>query len=164
MITWLTGSDLRARRIYLDAAHPKDLKPTYMGHSIGHWDGNTLVVDTVGLQGTFGYASESHHQPGKDIYDQVTRAGEKVPPPSQYFNNDVVMVTPTLHVTERITKINGNTQLQQDLSFDDPATGMKPYTMQAVYRAARAGSYLESFCEDGNDMFGPQYADDASKR
>ena len=29
--------------------HPKDLKPSYNGHSIGHWDGDTLVVDTVGI-------------------------------------------------------------------------------------------------------------------
>ena len=26
-----------------------DLTPTYMGHSIGHWDGDTFVIDTVGF-------------------------------------------------------------------------------------------------------------------
>jgi hypothetical protein len=29
--------------------HPKDLKPSYNGHSIGHWHGDTLFVDTVGI-------------------------------------------------------------------------------------------------------------------
>ena len=29
--------------------HPSDLKPSYNGHSIGYWVGNTLFVDTVGL-------------------------------------------------------------------------------------------------------------------
>lgn len=38
------------RQIFLDGrAHPADLDATWMGHSIGSWDGDTLVVDTVGL-------------------------------------------------------------------------------------------------------------------
>ena len=38
------------RQIYLDGrGHPKDLGPTWNGHSIGHWEGDTLVVDTVGF-------------------------------------------------------------------------------------------------------------------
>jgi hypothetical protein len=31
------------------AKHPNRLTPSYAGHSIGHWEGNTLVVDTVGF-------------------------------------------------------------------------------------------------------------------
>jgi hypothetical protein len=31
------------------AKHPERLKPSYAGHSIAHWEGNTLVVDTVGF-------------------------------------------------------------------------------------------------------------------
>jgi hypothetical protein len=38
------------RQIYTDGRqHPKDLAPTWMGDSIGKWDGDTLVVDTVGF-------------------------------------------------------------------------------------------------------------------
>jgi hypothetical protein len=38
------------RRIHLDLdAHPSDLAPSPFGHSLGHWDGDTLVVDTVGF-------------------------------------------------------------------------------------------------------------------
>ncbi len=38
------------RIIYLDGRqHPKNLTPSYYGHSIGHWEGDTLVVDTVGF-------------------------------------------------------------------------------------------------------------------
>ena len=29
--------------------HPKDLEPSWFGHSIGKWDGDTLVVDTIGV-------------------------------------------------------------------------------------------------------------------
>ena len=38
------------RTIYMDGReHPKDVKPRYYGHSIGKWEGDTLVVDTVGF-------------------------------------------------------------------------------------------------------------------
>jgi hypothetical protein len=40
------------RHIFIDGRkHPADLKPSYNGHSIGHWEGDTLVVDTIGLNG-----------------------------------------------------------------------------------------------------------------
>ncbi|HEX4999345.1 MAG TPA: hypothetical protein VFY29_14045 [Terriglobia bacterium] len=42
------------RVIYMDArSHPGDLVPSYYGHSIGHWEGDTLVVDTVGFNEKF---------------------------------------------------------------------------------------------------------------
>lgn len=38
--------------VYMDGRdHPKDLDPTWFGHSIGRWDGDTLVIDTVGFNG-----------------------------------------------------------------------------------------------------------------
>jgi hypothetical protein len=37
------------RQIYMNREHPKDLDPTYSGDSIGKWEGDTLVVDTVGF-------------------------------------------------------------------------------------------------------------------
>ncbi len=42
-----------ARRIYMDGRpHPDGFPPSYMGHSIGKWEGDTLVVDTVALHGS----------------------------------------------------------------------------------------------------------------
>ena len=42
------------RTIYMDGrSHPKDLQPSYYGHSIGWWEGDTLVVDTVGYNEGF---------------------------------------------------------------------------------------------------------------
>lgn len=37
------------RRIHLDAEHPASLEPSAFGHSVGRWEGDTLVVDTVGF-------------------------------------------------------------------------------------------------------------------
>ena len=42
------------RTIYTDGrSHPQNLQPTYYGHSIGWWEGDTLVVDTVGYNEGF---------------------------------------------------------------------------------------------------------------
>ncbi|MEY4880405.1 MAG: hypothetical protein RJB62_1874 [Pseudomonadota bacterium] len=47
--TILFSREMRARLIYMNVGHPADWEPTYYGHSVGHWEGDTLVVDTVGL-------------------------------------------------------------------------------------------------------------------
>lgn len=40
------------RQIFLDArGHPDSPNPSWMGHSIGRWDGDTLIVDTLGFNG-----------------------------------------------------------------------------------------------------------------
>jgi len=42
------------RTIYMDGRpHPKDLQPSFYGHSIGTWDKDTLVVDTIGFNEKF---------------------------------------------------------------------------------------------------------------
>jgi len=49
-IVMLYEYDHTVRQIFIDGrAHPDDILPTYMGHSIGKWEGNTLVVDTIGF-------------------------------------------------------------------------------------------------------------------
>jgi len=41
---------IAAHQVFLDGrSHPSDLEPTWMGHSVGKWDGDTLVIDTVGF-------------------------------------------------------------------------------------------------------------------
>lgn len=48
------------RKIYMNAKHPKKLVPQPNGHSIGHWEGNTLVVDTIGFSKSDGSFSDRH--------------------------------------------------------------------------------------------------------
>jgi hypothetical protein len=44
--------DHMVRHIFIDGRkHPDDVTPSYNGHSIGHWEGDTLIVDTIGLNG-----------------------------------------------------------------------------------------------------------------
>src|SRR5215471_14885050 len=49
-IAMLNGGFDPPREIYLDGrGHPTEFNPSWMGHSVGHWEGDTLVVDTVGF-------------------------------------------------------------------------------------------------------------------
>jgi hypothetical protein len=51
-ITFLFEVESQVRRIFLDRQEhlpPEDLDPSYNGDSIGHWEGDTLVIDTIGF-------------------------------------------------------------------------------------------------------------------
>ena len=48
------------RQIFMNAKHPDDPDPTWYGHSVGHWEGNTLVVDTVGFNDKFWFDYKGH--------------------------------------------------------------------------------------------------------
>jgi len=49
-VTLVYGQDDQVRHIRLNEAHPAHLEPSPMGHSVGHYEGDTLVVDTVGIE------------------------------------------------------------------------------------------------------------------
>jgi hypothetical protein len=75
-----TGGAHSFRTIYMDGrAHPANLSPTYRGHSVGQWEGDTLVVDTVGFN-------------------------ERV-----WIDNLGVPTTEQLHTIERFTRTDFNT-------------------------------------------------------
>jgi len=68
------------RTIYMDGrAHPKDLQPSFYGHSTGTWDKDTLVVDTVGFNEKF------------------------------WFDNGGLPHTDKLHLLEKFTRTDLNT-------------------------------------------------------
>ena len=49
------------RQIFMDGRpHPKDPDPTWYGHSIGKWEGDTLAVDTIGYNDRFWFDFDGH--------------------------------------------------------------------------------------------------------
>jgi hypothetical protein len=44
----------RIRRIYIDGRHSLNARDTYSGDSVGQWQGNTLIVDTIAIRGNPG--------------------------------------------------------------------------------------------------------------
>jgi hypothetical protein len=67
------------RRIYIDGRkHPASFKPSYNGHSIGHWEGDTLVVDTIGLNGKNWVDRVGHPESAQmHILERIRRVDDK---------------------------------------------------------------------------------------
>jgi hypothetical protein len=49
-ITIINEENHRTRFIYLDRKFPKVVRPSYSGYAVGHWEGDTLVIETRGLR------------------------------------------------------------------------------------------------------------------
>jgi hypothetical protein len=114
----------RLRRIYTDGRpHPADPDPSFHGHSIGRWEGSTLVVDTVGiLPQTYLAVSESVGIPNN---------GE-------------------LHVIERI-HLGDKDILHDDLEIIAPNVLSKPWKTTRKYFRQRARKFeiIEGVCLQG---------------
>ncbi|MCC6202407.1 MAG: hypothetical protein IT494_05315 [Gammaproteobacteria bacterium] len=61
-VTILHEAWMQWRKIWTDGRpHPDDLETGFFGHSIGSWDGDTLVVDTVGIKDTVDLGQGMRH-------------------------------------------------------------------------------------------------------
>jgi len=140
-VTLLGESDgNRLRRIYTDGRpHPEDPDPTFHGHSIGRWEGDTLVVDTVGV-----------------IPQALIAVSEAAGVPN---NGD-------MHITERI-RLAEKDVMHVELEITAPKVMTKPWKTTRIFFRQRARLYdiVEGVClegyfrpgkdKDGNDIFIP---------
>lgn len=112
-----------SRQVFLDGrGHPKDLDPSWMGHSVGTWEGDTLVVDTVGFNGK-GWIADT------------------IPNAFPY--------TEKLHLTSRFRRPDLG-HLEMDVTFDDSGTFTKPWTMKTVADLAQGEEVQEFICTENN--------------
>jgi hypothetical protein len=64
----------RMRTIHMDMAeHPADLAPSLSGHSIGRWEGDVLIVDTIGFTQSFRYSRNTISRINSDQYHAIER-------------------------------------------------------------------------------------------
>jgi hypothetical protein len=100
-ITMLYGGDYEVRRVRLNEAHPSPLTPSWYGDSVGHYEGDTLVIDTIGVKTDRRYAMlDLFGTPYTDKlhiveryrlrdYDDVKGAIERNKKENWLFNGDV---------------------------------------------------------------------------
>ncbi len=76
-VTIIQEAYMQVRRVFTDGrGHPAHLDPTFNGHSVGHWEGDTLVIDTVGLghRTPLGY-HELMHGPHLHVIERIHLIG-----------------------------------------------------------------------------------------
>jgi hypothetical protein len=124
---------MQPRRIYMDGrGHPPDYDPTFLGHSTGHWEGDTLVVDTVGTNGR-----------SRPMNSYVSGAV-----------GDGVVTTPRLpasdqqHIVERIRLVGGGDYLEDVFTVEDPKTYLKPFTGKRYWQRRPDIDVQEYVCAD----------------
>jgi Carboxypeptidase regulatory-like domain len=89
LIVQLYEYDPHYRQVYLDGRpHPKDLDPTWTGHSIGKWEGDTLVIDTVGFNDKAWLSNLMPHTDKLHVVERYTR------PDLAHLNVDIMMDDP----------------------------------------------------------------------
>jgi hypothetical protein len=66
------------RIVHMTAKHPADVKPSLQGHSIGRWDGETLVIDTIAFEpNPSGLGMNTPSSPGKHVVERLTLTEDK---------------------------------------------------------------------------------------
>jgi hypothetical protein len=66
------------RVIHMTDKHPANVQPTRHGHSIGRWDGETLVIDTIGYEpNESGLGGNVPSSPGKHTVERLTLTPDK---------------------------------------------------------------------------------------
>jgi hypothetical protein len=132
------GEGNNLRRIYMDGRkHPDDPDLSLFGHSIGHWEGDTLVVDTTGV-----------------APQAFVAVSEGVGIPN---NGD-------MHIIERFHLTAPNV-LHDDLTIIAPRILREPWKTTRIY-TRQPGEILEGECvrgnfkegkdKDGNDVYLPR--------
>jgi hypothetical protein len=77
MVVMVIETFSQVRHVYTNGeTHPADPDPAFNGHSIGHWEGDTLVVDTVGIDTTTHIAPGVAHSDALHIVERIRRVDE----------------------------------------------------------------------------------------
>jgi hypothetical protein len=119
VLLYETSSNSTFRQVFLDGRPlPKDPQPTWLGYSVGKWEGNTLVVETAGFNGREWLDTFKGHP--------QTDAG---------------------HVIERFTRRDFG-HMQLEVTIDDPKAYTKAWTVEIPAVLLPDTDLIETFCEN----------------
>jgi hypothetical protein len=116
----IATSDHMVRHVHLNVRHTADPKPSWYGESIGHYEGDTLVVDTIGLS---------------------TKA---------FVDNYRTPHSEKLHVIERFHMIEDGKTLQVDVHVEDTGAFTTPWDAKQLYVRSERAPLSEVVCAENN--------------
>ena len=132
LVIFLFSRGHQRRVVHLNAEHPENLPRSWYGHSIGHYEGDVLVVDTIGLNA----------EPWVDRY--ATPQTEK------------------MHVVERYRLVanpdGDDPRLELHFFVEDEGAFTTPWSAITHYRpqAGFSGTLDEQICQENNRALGPR--------
>ncbi len=115
--------DHQVRHIHLDVPHSAKPKPSWYGESIGRYEGDTLVVDTIGLS------------------------------TQTFVDNYRTPHTEKLHVIERWKLVDEGKNLQLAMTIDDPDTYNQPWQAVRTFRRIQGTLLEEACAENNQHLF-----------
>jgi hypothetical protein len=144
------GNNNNVRHIRMNASHPADLVPSPMGDSVGHWEGDTLVVDTIGVRTDAFTSADRFGTPQSEAMHVTERyrlidgalakaAQEKAEKSEGAVGNGA-----------RFSGIDPDTSrkgLQIELTMEDPNVFTAPLTVFVTYRPLMV-AWQEDICAD----------------
>jgi len=144
-ITILYMFDHQVRRVRLDERHPSKPVPSWYGDSVGHFEGDTLVVDTIGVKVGPLSMVDMYGTPHSEALHVIERyhfidseAAKKILPDRPLgYNGDGVSID-----------ANDNSRgLQLQLTVEDPGVFTMPWTASVTYRHA-GSEWVERVCAE----------------
>jgi hypothetical protein len=115
--------DHLVRRVYLNREHSTNPKPSWFGESVGHYEGDELVIDTVGLN------------------DKT------------FVDNYQTPHTEQIHVVERFKLVEDGKILQATVTVDDPGAFKMPWSAMQRYKRGEVRPMTELSCAENNYDF-----------
>jgi hypothetical protein len=123
VLLYETSSNSTFRQVFLDGRPlPKDPQPSWLGYSVGRWEGNTLVVETIGFNGRAWVDTEKGHPQ-----------------------------TEAARVIERFTRRDFG-HLEIDITIDDPKAYTKPWRAKVPVHLLPDTDLIETYCENEQDL------------
>jgi hypothetical protein len=130
------------RHVRLNVPHPERVTPTWLGESVGHYEGDTLVIDTIGIkpQGELAVIDRygTPHSDGLHVIERYrlidgAEAADAMRKHRRNFTADPATVRFDIYGAE-FDWHTGKKGLQVEVTVDDPKIFTRPWTGLLTYR------------------------------